>query len=170
MTIANGSVLANADLNALTTTQQTLLATDAAQLPVGFHHGVTFANLVASTVAYRRKHTFIMPADCYLDALAVTASDFTAASTITTVVTADGALANWPLQRTGGVGAGFNALSRILYDNTKTRVKLSFDLTAQSFRVFPRGTTVVVTMSTTSVATPSQAAVCFAFRQYFQRL
>ena len=99
MTISNGSAILATDLNAMCTTQLGLLETDNLQLPLGFHHAAVFANLVAGTGATRRKHTFVMPVDCYLEALCLTAADHTAASTTTATVTADGALTSRPTAR-----------------------------------------------------------------------
>jgi hypothetical protein len=172
VTISDGSAITAADLNALTTTDLARLQDDNALVPLGFYYNASFKNLVTGTNALYRRARFVVPCDCYVEAMALQASEFTAASTITAAVTGDGALTNWPITLTGTVGAGRTNVTRLLYDNTKTKVRASgggFATTSQAFRVFPRGSTITVALSTTSTATPSAAFVSLVMRQFFQR-
>ena len=176
MTISNGSAITATDLNAMLTASLQLLVDDNGQLPVGAEMNVVFPNLVTTTPERRRKFTFVCPVDLLVEVAAVQACDFTVASTATVTIQGDvvggvsvGPLANWPITITGDTGVGVTALPRLLYDNTKTNVARDFATTARAFRVFPKGTTITITASTTSVATPSTLQVCLVLREMWQR-
>lgn len=172
MTISDGSTIIATDLNALITTDLGRLQDDNARVPLGYHRTFTFKNLVASTNALYRRARVIVPFDCYLETLAVRAAEFTAASTLTVTVEGDGALVNWPIEVSGAVGTGTTNVTRLLYDNTKRKVRKSgggFATVSTAFRVFPKGSTIVITPSTTSVATPSMCSISMALRQFFAR-
>ncbi len=168
MTISNGSAIIATDLDALTTAALALIQADNAQLPIGFHHSATFHNVVTGTNASYRKQIFVVPFDCYIESVCVQAGDQTAASTVTATVEADGVLGPWDISISGTAGAGTTHLARLLYDNTKTK-QSAVSSTSTAFRVLPAGTTVTITVSTTSIATPSVIVVLLALRQFFAR-
>lgn len=187
MTISNGSAILAADLNTLTAAELALLATDNAQLPLGFVIPFHFPNLVASTTSYRRKCKFVAPWDMYVEALAVQAADQTAASTVSAAVSGDGTLVDdlgdsddfgeerglvfWPAKVSGSAGTGITLLSRLLFDNTKTKAGRggSFATASRAFRTVLKGSTLTVSAKTTSVATPSYVTVALAVRQFLGR-
>lgn len=169
MAISNGSASLAADLNAMLSASLAAIQSDNAQLPAGLILPLSFHGLVAGTTAERRKAIFVAPFDLIVESVAVQAADFTAASTTTVTITGDGPLVNWPISVSGTTGAGIVKLSRLLYDNTKTNAAKSFALTSRAYRVFPRGSTITVTVSTTSVATPNTCVVILACREFYGR-
>lgn len=171
MTILNGSTVLAADLNAMLTASLQMLVDDNGQLPVGAQMNVFFPNLTASA-----RFTFVAPCDLLVEVAAVQAADMTAASTTTVTLLGDvvdgiatGPVANWPLTIEGTTGAGVTALPRLLNDNTKTNVSFNFATTARPFRVYPKGSTITMTVSTTSVATPNTVQVCLVVREFWNR-
>lgn len=179
MTIANGSPIIKADLDALITAQLALIQADNAQLPAGLMVNWTFPNLVASTNATRAKAYFVAPWDLYVESLGADTVDHTAASTFKAALYGDGNLLNYPRPASvGGVvpfisvsvanGAGFTKGGRLIRDNTKGPAKADA-ATAQSFTVIPRGTTITLVVTTTSIAAPSEAHVTAVFRQFWGR-
>ena len=168
MTIAAASPVIATDLNAIILTQLGAIQADNALAPGGIELNLTFNNLVASTSVERRKCVFVVPCDCYVTSIVTQTGDFTASSTVTVAITADGALVNWPMTVTGTVAAGISRLGRLLFDNTKTSPK-SFATTSRAFRALTRGSTVTVIVSTTSVAVPSVLTVNLVMREFFSR-
>lgn len=180
MTIGNGQIILAADLNAMNTSLMALVQADNAQLPGGLELNWTFPNLVTGTAAQRRKSSFPVPWDCYVEALTAETIDHTAASTFTASLTGDGNLINFPrpapsagvtipfitVTVTGAVGLSKGA--RLGRDNTKTAPKSSA-ATTKAFTVIPRGSTISLSVSSTSIATPSQARVTLVLRQFMGR-
>jgi hypothetical protein len=173
MTIANGNTALDTDLNAMTTAAQTSVATDNAQLPLGFTLNLAFATKSSafSGVPTRRSKTvFVAPCDVYLETLGATSGDETNPSTVTVTISGDGALGNWPTKITGNVGASPANMTRLLYDNTKTRAGADFAATSRAFRVYPKGTTITVqATSTSAVTTGCLLQLELVFRQFFAR-
>lgn len=169
MTISNGSVVLAADVNGMLAVSLNDVRDDDAQLPIGAEFNILFPNLVAGTIALSRRFEFVAPCDLLVESMAVQAADMTPASTLTVRLTGNGPITNWPITVTGTVGAGVVALPRLLFDNSKTNVSKDFATTAQAFRVFPKGSTIVVFAETTSIATPSTVQVCLVFREFFGR-
>ena len=185
MTISNGSTITEADLNTLTTAALAAIQNDNEAKPAGFNLNFYFHNLVAGTTALRRKAIFVPPFDYYLEALAVQASDQTAASTVQAAVTGDGTMTEdlgdnddhgeergfvfWPVKVSGAAGAGRTKLARLLLDNTKGKPKRSFATGSQAFRVLLAGSRITVSAKTTSVATPSLVQVTLALRSFWAR-
>lgn len=179
MTIANGDVVEVADVSALYTAALALLQADNADVPLGFDVRFSFPNLVTSTEAYKRKVVFVCPCDLLLEAVAVEGADHTAASTLTVRVRGDGALFSddtpedgddgWGANVVGAVGAGITKLARLLFDNTLTYVGADFEGTARAFRVLPKGSTITITVESTSVATPSETDVTLVCREFWVR-
>jgi hypothetical protein len=155
MAIANGSTVLTNDLNAMLSSALAAIQADNAQLPAGLELNLSFPNLVAATPAEQRKAIFVAPFDLLVESIAVQSTGFTAASTLTVAVTADGPVANWPMTISGTVGVATVKLARLLYDNTKTNPAKSFATTSRAFRVFPRGSTITVLASTNSIAAGS---------------
>lgn len=169
MAITNGSAVLAADLNAMLSSSLAAIQSDNAQLPAGLLVPLSFHGLTNATVSTRRKAIFVAPFDLIIESVAVQAADFTAASTLTVTITGDGPLVNWPVSVSGTVGAGVVKLARLLYDNTKTNAAKSFALTSRAYRVFPRGSTITVSVATTSVATPNTCVVILACREFYGR-
>jgi hypothetical protein len=192
MAITNGLTIDKADLDAMLTTSLALLQADGVRPPAGLEQNVYFNNLVAGTARARRRFTFIAPCDLLLETLAVQAVDFTAASSLsvgvgsgttddddelplmvddiddTTSLASDGIRATWPVKVTGTVGAGATSLSRLLFDGTKAKLTRPAT-TSRAVRVFLKGSTIHVSASTTSIATPSRLQVCLVMRELWGR-
>lgn len=168
MTIGNGNTATASDVLAMMATAMQAVQDDNEQVPAGLLLRQEFHNVVAGTSAERRKWVFVVPFDCYLEALSVEAGDHTAASTTTVALTADGAFYNWPVTISGTTGAGRTLLSRLLYDNTKSKQR-KVSTVSRALRALPAGTTVTVTVTTTSVATPSRVGVSLILREFFAR-
>lgn len=185
MTISNGSAIVATDLDTLVTTDLGLVQDDNEGKPLGFNVNFFFHNLVAGTAAARRKSIWVPPHDYYLEALAVQAGDQTAASTVQAAVTGDGTITEslgdntdhgeeqglvfWPVKVSGAAGAGTTKLARVLLDNTKGKARRNFPSASQAFRTLLAGSTITVSVKTTSVATPSLVMVTLVMRQLWAR-
>lgn len=184
MSLPTGTITV-AELDALTTTALGELQDDNAALPLGLNLNFFFPNLVTGTAAARRRAIWIPPFDFYLDALCVQASDQTAASTVEAAVTGDGTMVEdlgdtddhgeengfvfWPVKVSGSAGSGRTLLSRKLLDNTKGKPGYAFATSSQAFRTILAGSTITVSASTTSTATPSLVQVTLALRSFWAR-
>lgn len=170
MSIADASSIIATDLNAMTTAAQIALNADATAAPLGFEVNLQFANVVAGSTSRFCKTVFVVPFDCYLETLAVTTGDMTNPSTVTVTITGDGALPNWPTTVTGVVGASPANMARLLYDNTKAGAAgVDFATVSRAFRVYPKGSTVTVQASSSSVAAASLLQAALVFRQIWGR-
>lgn len=169
MTLANGSTILATDLNAMFPAPLATMAADNAQLPAGAHVPFKFDGIVASTTAERTKCIFVVPFDVFIEAMAVTTNGMTNPSTVTVAVTGDGALPNFPISVTQVVTAAFTNLVRVVFDGTKGRVGKFAMASNRAIRVFPRGSTITVSVTTTNVAVGAQCSVSLALRQYFAR-
>jgi hypothetical protein len=170
MAITNGSTITEADLDAMLSSSLAAVQADNAQLPAGLLIPLWFNGLVAGTAPTRRKAIFVAPFDLIVESVAVQAADFTNPSTLTVTITGDGPLVNWPISVSGSIAAGgVVKLARLLYDNTKTNAAKSFALTSRAYRVFPRGSTITVSVSTTSVAVANTCVVMIACREFYGR-
>lgn len=179
MAITNGSAITKADLDAMITAALALIQADNGQVPQGLEVHLYFPNLVAATTALLAKAVIVAPYDCYVETIAAEGGEHTAASTLTVTVTGDGALGAWPkapaagsttpfAKASGAVGAGINKIARLLFDGTKSAPSAGAD-TSRSVRIIPRGTTLTVAVTTTSVATPSMTHVVLVLREHFAR-
>lgn len=172
MAIANGQAISKADLDALITAALASIQADNAQLPLAYEVNHTFFNVLPATNANNRKLVFVAPFDMYLESLGVNAGDQTNASVVTVDVTGDGALPSWPTRTSVACGAPptANIGTRLLYDNTKTPPGSDFKTKSRAFRVFPKGSTITVSVSvTTNAVAASMVQVILAFRQFFAR-
>lgn len=186
MTISNGSTISASDINTGTSTYLgTFLAGDNALVPLGFHVHALFKNVVTGTTAYKRKMRFVVPFDCYLETFAVVAADQTAASTVSAAITADGSMVDdlsddasitdegklvfWPVKVSGTAGSGTTKLSRLLYDGTLTQAGAKFATANRAFRTLLKGSTITVSVKTTSTNTPSHVHAALVLRQFFAR-
>ena len=168
MAISNGSTITAADINAMLSTALGDVSDDDAQLPLGCELNLNFPG--PNTTAILRRFTLIAPCDLLVEVAAVQAADLTAASTVTVTITGDGGLINWPI--TVGpfaTGSGVVAGPRILFDNAKTNVSKDFATTAAAFRVFPKGSTIIISAATTSAAPLGTLQVCLVLREFFDR-
>lgn len=177
MPITNGSTVLAADLNGMATTALALVQADNAHLPAGLELHLHFPGLVAATDLTLRRAVFVAPIDLLLESVAVETGNHTAASTSTVKVVSDGALMNGTSDDGRGVSVtgtsatgAIDKFSRLLLDNSRTNVAVDFASTAEAFRVFPAGSTVTVTIETTSVAVTSAAHVVLVFREFWGRL
>lgn len=168
MTIANGSPITAADLNALTTTELALLEADNAGLPGVTHVSRQFFGIVAGTTAYRRKSIWVVPANILVESVAVQTADHTAAST--TTVTIDDNIGLTPFQVSGTTGAGRTQMARRLFDGTKTNVGKDFSTTSRVVWVLLKGSVVTIEVTTTSVAVASAIQVAIVGRQFIGRV
>ena len=168
MTIANGSPITAADLNALTTTELALLQTDNASPPGITHVSRQFFGVVAGTAAHRRKSIWVVPANILVESVAVQTSDHTAASTTTVRVTDNIGL--FPFEVTGMTGAGRTQMARRLFDGTKTNVGKDFATTSRVVWALLKGSIVTIEVETTSVAVASAIQVVIVGRQFIGRV
>lgn len=162
MTISNGSTIDKADLDALLTAGMTKIIADRQRAPHGYHLSFSFRNLVASTPQAARTKRFVIPRDCYLEAMALTASD-SSGETISADLTGDGALANFPVGLSGTVTIGLSSVSRKFYDSTITK-----DLD-RAFRLLNQGSTCTLLVSTTETSVNTQVTVTLVLRQFLGR-
>ena len=183
MSIANDSTITAADLNGMATTALGLVQADNAQVPGVYELHLQFRGVVAgSTDAYAR-YVFVVPFDCYLETFAVSAADQTASSTVSAALTGDGTLVGdldddtsvqdegklvfWPTKVSGAAGSGQTKLARLLFDGTNT--KGAFATTNRAHRTLLRGSTLTLSVATTSVATASAINVALVLREFFAR-
>jgi len=185
MTIANNSTITKADLDAMLSTSLGLVQADNAQVPGMYELQLVFPGCISTTSSYKRKFTFVAPFDCYVETLAVTAVNQTAASTVKAAITGDGTLVDaladsaslgdegklvfWPTKVSGSAGAGITKLPRLLFDGTKTKAGLNFATTSQGHRTILKGSTITVSVSTTSVAAAGVIDVAVVLREFFAR-
>ena len=185
MTLSNGSTILASDLNAMVTTALGNVQTDNAQVPGVYQLHLTFPACVTSTVSYRRKCTFVVPFDCYLETFAVESADQTASSTVKGAITGDGTIVDdladgdsltdegklvfWPTKVSGSAGAGNTKLARLLFDGTLTKAGVDFATTNRAHRTFLRGSTITVSVMTSSVATASFIHAVLVLREFFAR-
>jgi hypothetical protein len=187
MTLSNGSIALAADMNAAASTQLGLIQDDNEQLPGAYELHLQWRDVVAGTSsnAYRAKYVFVCPFDSYLETFAVSGGDHTAASTLAAAITGDGTLIAsvsnsdtigdegqlvfWPTKVSGTAGAGATKLARLLFDGTKTKSDLAFATTNRAHRTLLKGSTLTVSVSSSSVATASLVTVALVLREFFAR-
>ena len=167
MTIADGSLILAADLNALTLADLALLQADNARLP-GYHPlTFTFQGLMSSTTpANRRKARFVVPQNMLVDTLAVmTTAANSAAATITARVSAGGILDDWAMEVTGTLDTVAKKQTRLLYDGTMS-AKPGVDqaTTSRVVRLLPKGAIVDVEVSTTNTLGTMVATIVLCSR------
>jgi len=164
MSITNGQAILAVDLNGIATTALTAMQADAARKPLGHYVHLAFKNLVASSSYGKAK--FVAPFDCFVETIACQAGDMVGAVTVD--VTGDGVVSRFPLRREFTAAAGTTKGSRLLYDGTKGSIA---DLrgTSRAVRVFNRGSTITVTVSTASVAAAAHLQVLLLLRSFFGR-
>lgn len=185
MSIANDSAALAADLNTMVTTQLGLLQDDNEQIPGAYELHLQFRGVVdGSTDAYA-KYVFVCPFDCYLETFAVSSGDQTAASTLKGSLTGDATLVNdldddesvteenrivfWPTKVSGEAGAGQTKLARLLFDGTKTKQGLNFATTNRAHRTLLKGSTLTLSVATSSVAAGSLITVALVLREMLAR-
>ena len=173
MTIANGSLITAADLNALTTTALGLIRTDNARLAGVVNHCYTSFNIVGGgvpTALALRTWKFVVPVDTIVDWVHLQGCQHTNPSTTTVTITPDGPAAAFPISLSGSTGsAGRVRLSSALYDNTVTNVANDFNASARVLRVWPKGTTVTVVISTTNLVAVSSIGINICGRSFNSR-
>ena len=171
MTVANGSTILAADLNALTTTQLGLIQADNARLPGYAPVIFTFQGLVATTVPARRRARFIVPANMLVDTLAIITSPATSnTATITATVSAGGILDDFSMEVTGTLDTVTKKQSRLLYDGTMlAKPGLNQSTTSRVVRLLPKGAIVDVTVSTTNALATMVATIVLCSRSRLAR-
>lgn len=171
MTIADGSLILAADLDALTLADLVLLQADNARLP-GYHPlTFTFQGLVASTAANRRTARFVVPQNMLVDTLAVmTTAANSAAATITARVSAGGILDDWAMEVTGTLDTVAKKQARLLFDGTMS-AKPGVDqaTTSRVVRLLPKGAIVDVDVSTTNTLATMVATIVLCSRIHLAR-
>lgn len=185
MSLTNGQAALAADLNTMAATQLGLIQDDNEQLPAAYELHLQFRGVVdSSTDAYAR-YEFVCPFDCYLETFAVSSGDQTAASTLKGAITGDRTLVNdladtesitdegklvfWPTKVSGTAGAGQTKLARLLFDGTKTKQGLNFATTNRAHRTFLKGSTLTVSVATSSINTASLITVALVLREFRSR-
>lgn len=166
MTIADGSLILAADLNALTLADLALLRTDNARLP-GYHPlTFTFQGLLSSTAANKRKARFVVPYNMLVDTLAVmTTAANSSAATITARVSAGGILDDWAMEVTGTLDTVAKKQARLLYDGTMSaKPGLDQSTTSRVVRLLPKGAIVDVEVSTTNTLGTMVATIVLCSR------
>ena len=171
MTIANGSTILQADLNAMSALSLSKARLDNARLSGGIPLTVTFHGLVASTPVYASKSRIVIPVDMLVDSLVVLISPGTATTTVTVDVTGDGALPNFAMRIIGTVDAGVAVLpARLLFDNNMSaNPGVSPQLTSRVARLLPRGSTILITATTTNIVATMSVQVTLAGRSRLAR-
>lgn len=170
MTIADGSLILATDLNALTTAQLALIRADNARLAGLVNHCYTSFNIVAGTSAVLRTWKFVVPVDTIVDWVCLQGCQHTNPSTTTITITPDGPAAAFPITLSGSTGsAGRVRISSSLYDNTVTNVANDFNASARVLRVWPKGTTVSVVISTTNLVATSSIGINICGRSFYSR-
>ena len=166
MTIANGSTILAADLNALTTTSLGLIQADNARLPGYAPIVFTFQGLVAGTVLARRKARFVVPVNMLIDTLAVITTPATsAAATITATVSAGGILDDWSMSVTGTLDTIAKKQARLLFDGTMlAKPGLNQSTTSRVVRLLPKGAIVDVEVVTTNALATMVATIVLCSR------
>jgi hypothetical protein len=152
MTIADGSLILAADLDALTLADLVLLQADNARLP-GYHPlTFTFQGLMSTTAANKRTARFVVPQNMLVDTLAViTTPANSAAATITATVSAGGILDDWSMAVTGTLDTVAKKQARLLFDGTMSaKPGLNQATTSRVVRLLPKGAIVDVEVSTTN--------------------
>lgn len=171
MTIADGSLILAADLNALTLADLVLLQADNARLP-GYHPlTFTFQGLLSSTAANKRKARFVVPCNMLVDTLAVmTTAANSAAATITARVSAGGILDDWAMEVTGTLDTVAKKQTRLLYDGTMSaKPGLDQATTSRVVRLLPKGAIVDVEVSTTNTLGTMVATIVLCSRIHLAR-
>jgi len=172
MAISNGNPVLAFDLGTMTSTALLNVGADNGQGPLGHEQTHTFFNIVGGgtpTSAQRSKAIFVVPFDCFVESLVAVANDLTNGSTVNVALTSAGVLDAFPLAVSQTVVTGAAKLTRILYDNSRANAAASYMASNPALRLLPKGATVVVTVSTTSTATPSSIQVTLVLRSYFNR-
>lgn len=170
MTIADGQLITAADLNAMTTSALALIRADNARLAGVVNHSYTSFNIIAGTSPLLRTWKFVVPVDTIVDWVHMQGCQHTNPSTTTIAITADGAAAAFPITLTGSTGSsGRVRFSSALYDNTVTNVADNFETTSRVLRVWPKGTTVTVVITTTNAVVASSIGFNICGRSFYSR-
>lgn len=166
MTIADGSLILAADLDALTLADLALLQADNARLP-GYHPlTFTFQGLMSTTAANKRKARFVVPQNMLVDTLAVmTTAANSAAATITARVSAGGILDDWAMEVTGTLDTVAKKQTRLLFDGTMSaKPGLNQSTTSRVVRLLPKGAIVDIDVSTTNTLGTMVATIVLCSR------
>lgn len=157
MTIANGSAIALADINAMTTTALGNVRTDNAQLPIALEWTVPFRAMRSNapiTPEYARRAFLVAPRDLWLDTLTLKVHGLNGTTTATIEQEAAVGTALAFISATVSVvGAGAAATAsavRTLYDNTRASAKSALIPVNPVFRTVPKGTRMRMTLTTTN--------------------
>lgn len=166
MTIADGSLILAADLDALTLADLAILQADNARLP-GYHPlTFTFQGLMSTTAANKRKARFVVPQNMLVDTLAVmTTAANSAAATITAGVSAGGILDDWAMEVTGTLDTVAKKQTRLLFDGTMSaKPGLNQSTTSRVVRLLPKGAIVDIDVSTTNTLGTMVATIVLCSR------
>lgn len=166
MTIADGSLILAADLDALTLADLAILQADNARLP-GYHPlTFTFQGLMSTTAANKRKARFVVPQNMLVDTLAVmTTAANSAAATITARVSAGGILDDWAMEVTGTLDTVAKKQTRLLFDGTMSaKPGLNQSTTSRVVRLLPKGAIVDIDVSTTNTLGTMVATIVLCSR------
>lgn len=138
------------------------LATTRAALPAADYLHFEFDALTSSVAAHRRQRQFVVPADCYLETIAVHVVAATTGNVITVSLTGNGAFLHWPVSLTELTSTTSDSLTRTLFDNSYSK------LADRGFRALTKGTTMTIEVAN-STANPVQVFVNLVLRQFYGR-
>lgn len=172
MTIANGSTILASDLSALTYTALFDAKVDNERKPIGHEYTLRFDGLIDSTAANNRTAYIYIPCDCFLETVATRMGIPALSSTATVTITNNADSTNaFPVSVSGTLSTGgvISRFQRVLYDGTAGNATSSYMASNRAVRVYPQGSRVTVTVSTTSTSALPQVQVTLLFRQYFGR-
>lgn len=154
------TVINDADLNSYMSSDS-LVSTRAA-LPAADYLHFEFDALTSSVAAHRRKRQFVVPADCYLETVAVHVVATTTNNVITVSLTGNGAFLHWPVSLTEQTSSTSDSLTRTLFDNSYSK------LADKGFRALTKGTTMTIEVAN-STTNPVQVFANLVLRQFYGR-
>lgn len=169
MTILNGFPIDGGDLDSLVLGQLSNIRSDNAQLPGAWLSCHSFPGLSNATAPLVSTVSLVIPQDTLIDAVCVTTFQMTAASVVTVTITGDGGVALQTIKVTGSVPATLSKLARLLFDGTKTNPSKDFSTTSRMVRCWPKGSTITLSIVTTSIAAGAIATVTLVGRQFHGR-
>jgi hypothetical protein len=165
--IENAQVAEDLDLNLMLLASLALIQADAARKPLGYTVPITFRGLVATVGATRRTFSFVVPDDVFVETIGAMLHDMV--GDVTVQVTGDGGVAHFPVTITGTSAGGTTLITRVKFDGTLSRVDDTAMPTAPVFRVWPKGTTITIVVSTTNVVTACKLDVHLCLRTFLRR-
>lgn len=151
MTISNGSTIAVADLNAVSSSSLTSLQADNAAVPAVYWMNLNFNALTSSTPTIARTRNVVMPDNYLLREIVLAAGEHSGTITLTID---NGALIE-TISMAGVMSSGFVEATRYYV--------------SKPIQVFLKGSIVTVTASTTATGATSTVQVALGFDTEWRR-